>query len=420
MLNKYLGDNRGTFALKFGLMGTFLVMGLGVSIDTTRLVKAKQDFQNAADAATFTAALNYMNSDKPNPLPDANKAGKAGFLENIRQMSYGEEDINFELTPEGTIKSYLDVTLETSFANIFNYPSLDFEISSEVSMGSLVGAEIVLAVDATNSMDFNSNWKNVVQTVNNTLSELEDFTGEDNIYVSVVPFQDRVNIGTDRDNWLASAAPSDWNGCVEPRENAVPGFGFMLDDTRPVLEGFEPNNALTSAWGNTKCPSFPIAGPSSDIEELLEATTHYTVEGTGRFDIGMAWAWRMLSPEWNGLWDVSNYPTSDTKKRKKYLIFMTDARSSAYEREFSQERDWAYNEASIDAFEHLVELCGDIKEDGIEIFVIQFDGNVNADPYFANCASTASHHVKTTSIADVAYPFERILSEFEGEVRLVK
>jgi len=257
-------------------------------------------------------------------------------------------------------------------------------------------------------------------TVQGTLNDLEAYTGEDNVYISVVPFQDRVNIGTDRDDWLAAAAPADWNGCVEPRENAVPGFDFMLDDIRPAMAAFDPNDAVTSGWGNTKCPGFSIAGPSSDIPSLLEETTTYSVSGTGRFDVGLAWGWRLLSPDWNGLWEESNYPAPDIKKRKKYLILMTDAKSSAYEREFSQQQDWEYNEASVDAFEHIVALCEDIKEDDIELFVIQFNGNDNADPYFQSCVSSPSHYVKTAAIVDVAYPFEHILSEFSNEVRLVQ
>lgn len=419
MWKPYFKDQQGTFALKFALFGTILIMGAGIALDTARLMKTKTELQSLSDAATMAAALAYIEASK-DPLANAGNFGRANFEENSSNKNFKKNDITFELTAQNTIKATADVSLKPMFMSAFGYPKLDLTVTSEVAVGEVKGAEIVLVVDATSSMAFDSNWDNVMQTVESTLSALEIYTGEDNVYISLVPFQDRVNIGTSRANWLSAAAPEDWNGCVEPREEPVIGFDFMLDNNRPETNSFEPNDPDTSGWGNTYCPAYSITGPSNDVGALLSASSSYSTIGTGRFDIGLAWGWRMLTPEWSGLWGVSNYPAGNSDIRQKYLVFMTDGRSSAYEREFSRMRDWDYNEGSVDGFEHLVELCADVKDDNIELFVIQFDGNEHATSYLQNCATSEDHYVFAEDVEEIAYPFQRILSQFSGEIRFVK
>ncbi len=419
LVQNYKNDTRGVFAIKFALFGTFLLLCTGIAVDTARLVKAKTEMQSAADAATMNAAIAYVQSGGK-PMQDARKKGRGNFVENTSLYNLKGRDINFKRTDRQTIRSDAKVSLEPMFVSIFGYPKLDIHVSSEVAIGQQMGAEIVIAVDATNSMAFDDNWENVMESVTDTLEDLETYTGNENVFVSIVPFKDRVNIGTSRDDWLDGGAPSDWNGCVEPREEAVGGFSHRLTDKRVAQMSFEANDADTSGWGNTKCPDFTITGPSNDIKELLEETNDYDTSGTGRFDVGLAWAWRMLSPKWRGQWDVSNYPAADTKVRKKYIVLFTDARSSAYEREFTQQQDWGYNLASLDAFEHFVKLCEDVKKDDIQIFVTRFDGNDHSEPYFKDCASSPAHYSFADDVEDVAYPFEQILSEFSSEFRFVR
>lgn len=419
MIKKFLKDQRGTFAMKFALVTTVLLMSTGVAIETTRLVQAESKLQAAADSAALTAALAFDHSHAEG-IGLASKKGKVVFEENLSGITTIRQQIKFKKTDRNTILTNANLVLEPMLFTLPGINSLKVSAVSEVAIGSNIGAEIVLAIDATNSMAFDSNWDNVMDTVKDTLSQLEQYTGEDNIYVSLVPFQDRVNIGTARSDWLSTAPPSGWNGCVEPREGFHSGLPLMLNNDRPSVNPFEPNLTETSGWGNTKCPDVEIAGPENDVQALLDETSNYSTLGTGRFDVGLAWGWRMLTPEWSGLWDASNYPAPYLTSRKKYLILLTDGRSSAYEKEFTQQQDWDYNEASIDAFEHVVELCSDIKDDNIEIFVLRFDGNDHAESYFRSCASSDDHFVNVNDVSDVAYPFDVILSQFSGEIRLVR
>jgi len=419
MLITFLNDNRGSFALKFGLCSTLLLLGLGVAVDSARLVKAKQELQNASDAATLSAALAYKQSSN-DQLGKARTDGRSSFEVNTEHMNYAKEKISFELTDQNSIRSTVDISLKPMFINLFGYPKLDLTVNSEVAVGTQIGAEIVLAVDSTNSMAFGSQWDTVMETIETTLEELEDFTGDDNIYVSVVPFKDRVNIGTARAAWLDGGTPADWNGCVEPREEDIAGFEFMLTDERPNTGPFEANIPGTSGWGSTLCPEDPILGPSNDIDDLLEDTSNYTTGGTGRFDSGLAWAWRLLSPEWSGQWGVSNYPAVNSKTRKKYLIFMSDGKSTAFEKEHAQERTWGWNEGSQPAFEHIVEICDQIKADDIEIYGLRFGGNDHFTPYMKACASSEAHYFEVNDVSDITYPFNKILSDFSGEIRVMR
>jgi len=153
---------------------------------------------------------------------------------------------------------------------------------------------------------------------------------------------------------------------------------------------------------------------------IVQATKAMTHGGTGRFDSGMVWAWRLLSPKWKGEWGVPNYPADHSDDRKKKLIFVSDGNSEAYSYEMSQESTWGFNKGSMVAFEHLVELCSNIKNDGIEIYMLKIDGNTNADTYFEQCASSPSHFYRVREASDITLAFADIVDELYADLRLVK
>jgi len=176
------------------------------------------------------------------------------------------------------------------------------------------------------------------------------------------------------------------------------------------------------------CPDDPIAGPTNDIDKVIAATKKLNTNGTGRYDVGLAWAWRSLSPNWRGKWKVPAYPSklpkknakdSDEKIRKKYIVYMTDGRSNAYKLEAMKEESWGWNNGSKQAFEHIAQMCEDIKSQQIEIYMLHIPGNQHSTPYFKACASSPDHYKVIDSVEDISLAFGNIKNSLYAQVRTV-
>ena len=217
--------------------------------------------------------------------------------------------------------------------------------------------------------------------------------------------------------------PAGWTGCITAREKYTGGFQWALDDTNPTTEPFpflEPGRFFPPPLDSILygCPEVAIAGPTSNVNIITDAMDRMTANGTGRLDAGMAWAWRLLSPNWRGSWGITNYPTSTTDEAQKKIIFVSDGNTEIYTFEMDQTRTWGHNEGSETGFEHMVDLCTRIKNEGIEIYMLKVDGNDRAIPYFQQCASTGDHYYNVSEPEHIPLVFTDILNGLEAELRL--
>lgn len=211
-------------------------------------------------------------------------------------------------------------------------------------------------------------------------------------------------LGQNVDEDFCAATPIHKNPgtAVEPFTGSIPGEKF---------EG----------WNIVKgCPNVAITGPTNSPDEIVKAANQMTNSGSGRFDVGLAWSWRLLSPNWSTQWATEGYPAPNTEKRRKKLIFMTDAKTGATAREMSKELDWGHNMSSKVGFEHMVEVCRKAKEDEIEIYMLQITGNPHATSYLKDCASSPDHYYSVSKSSDVNIVFDDIVGELEAELRIVR
>ena len=430
MTSGFLKNERGNFALFSAIALVPLLMCAGVAIDFARMESAKSKLQDISDAAALRSANAYMQAES-RPMKDARVEGREFFRENIdRQDKIRVRRIAISRPETNTLRVESKAQLKPMFMQVFGYPRFEMAVASEVNIGSRVGAEIAIAFDTTSSMTFGTKWNDSMDSILSLLEGIKTISGSDNFYVGLVPFQDRVNIGksASRAGWLngsppISAAPDDWRGCVQPREVSQGGFTWSVNDDRPTLQPFDyttrymPGGLGDKPSGIT-CPTQELVSPTADIQSIIDTTKTLTNDGTGRQDVGMAWAWRMLSPKWRGQWGLANYPTANVNQRRKYLIFMSDGMTAAYKYEMSKEEDWGHNMGSRVGFEHIAELCSKIKAEGIQIYMLHLTGNSHSDPYYQQCASTPAHYFRIDEPKDMENVFSDILSQFQAEIRI--
>lgn len=420
LISKFKQSESGNVAMITAIVMVPLLICIGVGVDMTRLTSAHNKLQSAADSAALSAANAYVQGGKRK----MRTVSKEVFESNVSEENAFEfSEHKAVLTADQTVQYSSKGSLKPMFPRLFGYPTLEFDVEAEATLRVPKGLEVAIAFDSTASMGSGSTWQDAMAVVGGSLESMRNMTGEDNFNVSLVPFSDRVNIGRSRGSWVAGPVQGNWRGCVEPREEVQGEFQWMADDDTAGSEPFTAtgrNQRFPNTLWRLTCPSVAITGPTNEPDDITRALRAMRPGGTGRFDPGLAWAWRLLSPEWAGEWGVRDYPALDTKKINKKLIFVSDGKTLAYDYEMSQTSGWGYNTGSVAAFEHMVEMCRRIKEDDIEIYMVQPNGNPHATSYFQECATSPDHYYAVPNGSDVTIAFEDILSDLTAELRLLR
>ena len=142
-LRRFQHDDHGSMAVVFAAVFGMLIFALGMAIDLSRLVIARQILQQSADSAALAAAgqvrqVGYTPGDNQAPLlvmdniPD-------NFESAMLVSSLGAMTMNFEVDSSymGTTGGWL-ITLsatgsfDAGLTRIFGFHSLDVNVNSEV------------------------------------------------------------------------------------------------------------------------------------------------------------------------------------------------------------------------------------------------------------------------------------------------
>ncbi|WP_188312115.1 TadE/TadG family type IV pilus assembly protein [Salinarimonas soli] len=332
-------DRRGVAGVIFSLALVPMVAAVGTSVDYARRSDVAAALQRGVDAAALAAALAAKEKR------DSNTAALAAFRSTFKRTeTIGAPDVLYRLV-DGRHRVTADTRLATRFMSVvgLNEMSISAIADAVYAPARPEPVEIALVMDTTNSMFCGCQWPDVVKAVSSMLQGLKG-DGSQPYFVTLIPMSDRVNVGTvgtSSTSWMKGKAPADWNGCFEPRERATAGFPYALDDDRPNSNNdkFSPSapgsylpNHVGAAYGTNGvpvCPTQAITGPTNDVKDIESALTSFSGAGTGRYDEGMAWGWRVLSEKWQGQWKAGNSYPSKNGSRRKIAIFVSDGRTTA-------------------------------------------------------------------------------------------
>ncbi len=116
--------------------------------------------------------------------------------------------------------------------------------------------------------------------------------------------------------------------------------------------------------------------PLTDDEDLLKARID-ALEGYGSTGgaLGTAWAWYLISPEWDSIWQNSSRPGTygdlsatgpgGAPKLRKIVVLMTDGDYNTY-------RGWKDYDPVV-VSNNAKQICENMKAKGVEVFTIGFD-----------------------------------------------
>ena len=450
-------DTSGAVAIIFALAAVPVIGLTGASLDYSRANEIRSSYQDAADAAVLAVASSGLANDQQRQalarevfLANAPQRGHA-----LRQVQLSDHDLGLHIRATGTV--------DTSVLGIIGVEHIDIGVDA-VAAAAAEPLEISFVIDSTNSMLFGTRWETAYDALDAMLETLDDASGaDDELFVTVVPMGDTVNVGSGRTDWVTGLAgerpsnngrrghwndeeregandqgrrgnrdddddddddlldPDDWEGCVLGREEPTAANPYRLTDATPDEVLFEANDhrrtyGIHRQW-DMQCPH-AIIGPSQDIRFVMGQVDDIWAAGTGRFDAGMAWGWRTVSANWNGEWGVTGYPAR-TDERRKVVVFISDGNSEMETVFFDGHNEYGYNNAGTEMLGNLVNVCTDMKEDGITIYMLFIEGNPHAESYMRDCASSPGHFFDVTRNEDMLAAFQTMGASL-SQVRLVR
>jgi len=482
-LHHFVIGERGGILPLFAFLAVVLIGFLGVSIDAGRAYLLKARLSNALDSVALVGGQTLFEADRNDQMQ---KYFEANFP---ADMMGAVVEVNY---PTGIVSGdNIEVTatavLPTTFLKVLKIDNVTVKARAVVSRG-INGMEVVLVLDNTGSMRPGAKMESMKQAAHDLVDVL--FGTEQSIegfYVGVVPYSHIVNIGAGHTDWLQNYVPADyapiaWKGCVHARtadshdrDDEPPSVAlwdpflwpttindFMAERGSGMIgdNDWDPDDPSTiteedaifgnEAMGpNLGCPPAitSLTDDRQTVEDALDAMAARSRGGTFA-NVGLAWGWRVISPQFQGLWGGDTPDTMpndyDASLNQKVVVMMTDGVNGWYDWPGGlpgQPDDATYPDADYTAYGRLSDgllgttdktaakaemnsrmsqLCLDMKTQGITIYTVLFQVNdSDTENLYRNCATSDEHFFDANGNGELVNYFNTIATEI-ADLRLAE
>jgi Flp pilus assembly protein TadG len=400
-------DEKGAVAITFALVATLLFGFTALAVDISRHWNATTKIGQGLDAAALAGAklIDRAASDG-----EIQTAVQAYFAQHIANMNIGGVTINpLQIAIDrrvSTVNATATGTMDTTFARVIGYDTLNFNKTSEVSY-KLRKVEVVLSLDTTGSMApagkidaLKSGAKDVVDVL------FDEAANEEHVKIGLVPWAAAVNAG--------SLAPLVSNNqsvdqCVLERLGSS-----AATDAAPYGA-----NALRASPGPAPNPYQFYECPLNVVTPMRKMTSRdflkseidsYTTTGGTAGHIGTAWGYYMLSPDWASVLPAESQPKpfnpADTLKA---IVILTDG-----EFNMSYVTPGAYNPAqqTDESYQMFQSICTQMRQRRILVYTIGFQlNNARAQAELAACSEEAGQTFTAATNDELKATFRKIAQQ---------
>lgn len=184
--------------------------------------------------------------------------------------------------------------------------------------------------------------------------------------------------------------------------------------------------SINSSRGpNTYCPVNEVTRLTNQRTTLDDAIDDLQVVGGTHIPTGAIWGWRMLSPNWRGLWggtmNTNNLPLDyNTDLMIKAMILMTDGENTMYstadgaygytgDNHVGMSAPYTDAKAAARLNVKLGDICTNMKQQGVIIYTVVFDLNsATVDTMMRNCATQPDYYFNAPDAATLRQAFRTI------------
>ncbi len=345
-LARFKADRSGNVAIIYALMAVVLMLAIGAAVDIGRWLHARDQTIAAVDSAVLAGGrwLQTNANDTAGAIATAQKF----YAQNVAsRLPVTGDTISFAVGSDGmSVAASGTAYIKTPFLQLASIDKLPLMSRAQAQLAQAqlaVGGnggeslEVSMMLDITGSMagqkltDLKSSASDLINIV--VWSDQSKYTSK----VAIVPFSEDIRLPTStalskaRGSLSASKSVSGTtyylSDCVVERTgtqkytDAVPTTGqYVMGHYTSTFTG-----TGSSKKGVCTVPAGAEVMPlSSDKTALLAKINGLSAAGGTAGQLGTAWAWYTLSPNWASLWSTSTPAAYGTANLQKIAILMTD------------------------------------------------------------------------------------------------
>lgn len=433
---RFVRAEHGNIAVIFAIVLVPILSFVGAAIDYSRAVRARSAMQAALDSAVLMVSKDLSSGT----ITTSQISGKAqayftGLYTDTEARGVsvtttytaasGGTPATILMTGSGNITSH--------FLQIAGYPNLGFNTNSTSTWGANL-LRVALVLDNTGSMAQYNKLTSLQSAAKSLVTQLSGLAvNNGDVYISVVPFEIDVNVGTSNVNasWLRwdlwdgknypnaaspwqtycsggywmtmaqckghnynwshtnSSSKSTWNGCVTDRDQ-----NYDVSSTVP-----SSNATSFIADQDQSCPTAPILPLTYNWGAVNSTINAMTAQGATNQTIGLLWGWLSLLQQ-----SPLNAPAeSATSLYQHVIVLFTDGLNTG-DRWYG---DFSNTSSQVDT--RMSTLCTNIKNAGVTIYTVQIDtDSAGVSAVLPACASDSSKFFMLTNSSQIAAAFSQI------------
>jgi uncharacterized protein (UPF0333 family) len=481
-VQSFKGNDRGNVGMAFALSLVPIIVVIGTAIDFSRIIHVRNQAQAAVDAAALaagraaqlatsdfasvaeTAALNYYNAARPKNVVTPTSAIEVTPLNGDTRFEVTA--INWVRTPFlSMMKSYGHTSGEAGAPSpcgpggFMCIKTVATAIADLAQGGNGQSAlEISLMLDVTGSMGGGK-----LDDLKDAAKDLIDIVVYDNqkpgatAKVALAPFATTVNVGSALAPYLRGTPVADASNRSSNPE-IIDAYSSTSMPTKTWIRFRRPNSSgwrtaslspvcvservgsdkytdvgpttgkmLGRHYNNGPCDMDSSTDPevnsvqplSNDKVMLKRRIDKLALAGSTAGQMGTAWAWYLLSPNFvstipASVWPADNRPQSyalmeqtdsmGQKRLRKIAVIMTDGDYNTGHCKGVISRDSYVDYRDIDcdmnngsSKSQAEQLCTAMKAKGITVYAIGFQVSDDAKRMLTGCATSPSHYYNASS-----------------------
>ena len=427
------------------------MLSAGIAIDYSQFSRKQSSLQNVTDSAALAVALDLQNKSQAEIETQVDNY----FKSNLSAQQYSElQNIKVEI-PSNKEKVAVIATGKhpTTLMRIAGIKNLTYKPMSVVNAPT-GNAEIMMVLDTTGSMSLEGKIDALKVSATTFVEELLKANDvRDRVKIGITPFARYVNVGLDNRNASWIDVPADYSetttverqdtisssGCSETTFQDQEGVTQTTTNCANVELGptYEeeqitdyvwrgcvgsrnyPNNLNDANYDqkvpgllNTYCPN-RITQLTDDEDKLKSEISSLNADGITYIPTGLTWGWRALSSG-EPFNDGVTYQEAAKKNIQKVIVLMSDGENQSSINSTSRAHHNGTN--LTQANQYMIEVCDNIKAEGIQVFTIGFGNSIPVATLdlLKECSTDGSNYYDAKDGAALTKAFSEITNKLSN------
>jgi Flp pilus assembly protein TadG len=436
LMNRFRKDQRGNIVMIFAIMLVPLLSFMGAAIDYSRATRARATMQSVLDSVALMVAKDL--SGGLITTAQVNTKAQAYFSALYTDSEAQSVSVTATYTQaSGSNGSTILVTgsalVNTDFMQIVGFNTMSFSAASTSTWGANL-LRVALVLDNTGSMSQYGKMAALQPAAKNLVTQLSALAqNQGDVYISVVPFEVNVNVGTSNsgatwlrwDQWdpnntnsqgrsYCSQSTSSWFARAE-----CVGHGYGWNDASPLtnkslwngcvsdrdqsydVSATVPSSQTTNFPANQEsyCPAAVILPLTYNWTTVNNTINAMSPNGATNQTIGLLWGWLSLLQQ-----SPLNAPAENANYQYQHIIILfTDGLNTA-DRWYG---DGSNTSTQVDS--RMTTLCTAIKAANVTIYTVQIDTDgAGQSAVLPACASGPGNFFMLTNANQINSAFAAI------------